>query len=386
MKKLKICYIGWANSIHVERWVKWFADRGHEVHLITDAIKEIEGVFQYDIKTNSTYRSRLERYIDLQFNINNKHLKRIGEIFRLRKLIKKIKPVILHSFSLWYPGYLGVYSGFHPYVITVLDGDVLWVKDNTNLFTKLRTKYALTHSDYVVGESEHLISAAVKTGVRKERAAVNKIGVDKKYFYFKENKEEAKKLLGLEGCKVVLSPRSISPFYNIDLVLNTVKEVSKNVKNVKYVFLGHHVDEKYFNELKDKAMKNGVDRYCSFIGKVDYITVAKYHQASDVFISLSPKDSGPMALQEAMACGAVPVISDLPSVKELIQDGFNGLLVNPNNGDQIVMSVIKLLDDDEMRNNYVQKNRKIAQEMCDQEKEMNKMESMYYQVIEDKKG
>ena len=32
--KLKICFIGWADSIHVQRWVKWFARQGHEVHLI----------------------------------------------------------------------------------------------------------------------------------------------------------------------------------------------------------------------------------------------------------------------------------------------------------------------------------------------------------------
>ena len=43
-KKLKICFIGWANSEHVKRWVKWFADMGHEVHLLSNVYEDIPGV------------------------------------------------------------------------------------------------------------------------------------------------------------------------------------------------------------------------------------------------------------------------------------------------------------------------------------------------------
>ena len=32
---MKICYLANAASIHTVRWVKYFTDRGHEVHLIS---------------------------------------------------------------------------------------------------------------------------------------------------------------------------------------------------------------------------------------------------------------------------------------------------------------------------------------------------------------
>lgn len=41
---MKICYIGNSQSIHLQRWVKWFSEKGHEVHLITDNLKEIERI------------------------------------------------------------------------------------------------------------------------------------------------------------------------------------------------------------------------------------------------------------------------------------------------------------------------------------------------------
>ena len=32
---MKICYLADAGSVHTQRWVKYFADKGHEVHLIS---------------------------------------------------------------------------------------------------------------------------------------------------------------------------------------------------------------------------------------------------------------------------------------------------------------------------------------------------------------
>ena len=32
---MRICYIGDAQSIHMQRWVEWFANKGHEIHLIS---------------------------------------------------------------------------------------------------------------------------------------------------------------------------------------------------------------------------------------------------------------------------------------------------------------------------------------------------------------
>jgi len=45
---MKICYFADAQSIHTQRWVKHFAEKGHEVHLISFTNAEIENVnFHY---------------------------------------------------------------------------------------------------------------------------------------------------------------------------------------------------------------------------------------------------------------------------------------------------------------------------------------------------
>jgi len=99
-------------------------------------------------------------------------------------------------------------------------------------------------------------------------------------------------------------------------------------------------------------------------------------------VSVSQYDSGPVALQEAMACGDVPVISDLPSVREWITDDWNGLLVDPENVDQIADSIIDLLQNDTKRDRFAEINWKLIQEKGDQEFWMGKMEKLYYEVFE----
>ncbi len=41
---MKICYFADAQSIHTQRWVKHFAERGHEVRLISYKKAKIENV------------------------------------------------------------------------------------------------------------------------------------------------------------------------------------------------------------------------------------------------------------------------------------------------------------------------------------------------------
>ena len=42
---MKICYLANGNSVHTKKWLKYFVEKKHEVHLITfSSSAEIEGV------------------------------------------------------------------------------------------------------------------------------------------------------------------------------------------------------------------------------------------------------------------------------------------------------------------------------------------------------
>ncbi len=209
MKKLKICNIGWANSIHVERLMKWLAKKGHDVSIITNCPKEIEGVKIYDLSSKPDLRPRIERFKELSFNLYWRWLRKLNEIIRIRKLVKQISPDIVHSYTLWYPGYLGVYIKGYPFVVTVLNGDVLWKEKRVGIYTWIRTKCAIKKADLIIGESEELLNACIKHGATENKVQLMRRGVDLARFNYCTNKQEIRRQLGLqETSEVVLSPRN----------------------------------------------------------------------------------------------------------------------------------------------------------------------------------
>ena len=66
-------------------------------------------------------------------------------------------------------------------------------------------------------------------------------------------------------------------------------------------------------------------------------------------------------------------------------DKINGFLVNPSDEKQIADAITALLLNDPLRAEIAERNWKIAQDKCDQEKEMQKMEDLYYKVMEESK-
>ena len=56
------------------------------------------------------------------------------------------------------------------------------------------------------------------------------------------------------------------------------------------------------------------------LGRVPHPEMARYYSAADIFISASHREGSGYALIEAMACGVVPVVTDIPSHRTIAGD------------------------------------------------------------------
>ena len=92
-----------------------------------------------------------------------------------------------------------------------------------------------------------------------------------------------------------------------------------------------------------------------------------------------------IAMQEAMACGAVPVMSDLPCVREWIDHDQNGILTPAKDIKRLANEIIELLENNEKRSSFVERNLKLIEEKGDQEMWMKQVEDLYYSLL-NKKG
>jgi len=91
---------------------------------------------------------------------------------------------------------------------------------------------------------------------------------------------------------------------------------------------------------------NGMEDYCRFIGTVDDVRPCLY--AADAFLMTSSWEGLPIAAVEAMSTGLPTVLYNVYGLRDLLQDGRGGLLIDPCE-DSLVKALLKMIDDPQLR-------------------------------------
>ena len=105
--------------------------------------------------------------------------------------------------------------------------------------------------------------------------------------------------------------------------------------------------DKLFMEVKPEF------RYTIF-SNVDDETLAKLYSSSDVFIFTSYKEGFGLPPLEAMASGTAVVTTDCGGIRDYAVDGYNSLITPPGDPMAIAEAVIKILNDQRLRDKLSQ--------------------------------
>ena len=87
---MKVCFISEAQSIHTQRWTKGLVQAGCEIHLISSSNVRISGVELHHLPIYSA-----------------NPFAQIRNIIRIRRLIHRLKPDVIHLFGLFSVNSLG---------------------------------------------------------------------------------------------------------------------------------------------------------------------------------------------------------------------------------------------------------------------------------------
>lgn len=98
--------------------------------------------------------------------------------------------------------------------------------------------------------------------------------------------------------------------------------------------------------IREQLAHSGLDQVVDMPGKVD---CARHVRTFDIFVQSSRNEGCPNTLLEAMANGLPCVATNVGGVSEVIENGVNGLLVTPENPEQLAASLQCLLEKQEVR-------------------------------------
>lgn len=104
-------------------------------------------------------------------------------------------------------------------------------------------------------------------------------------------------------------------------------------------------DGKQQAELKDYADKLGIADLVQWTGRVDYACLGSYFTAADTFILPTLEDTWGMVVLEAMTLGTSVICSKFAGASELIVEGKNGYVVDPNSAEALATAMQHFVDD-----------------------------------------
>jgi glycosyltransferase involved in cell wall biosynthesis len=108
--------------------------------------------------------------------------------------------------------------------------------------------------------------------------------------------------------------------------------------------------------LKELVVELGVGDLVMFHGWIDNSKVPVALNSGDIFVFPSLKEGMPNALLQAMACGMPVIATRISGILPLIDEGVNGLLVDPGSSGQIASAILQLLGSAPMRKAMGEKN------------------------------
>jgi len=346
--KMKICYIADAQSIHTQRWVKWFAERGHEVHLITDKPAEIDNVKIYPVKGRG------------------KKINFLIRAWETRKLVKKIKPDILHVHYAFGYGTFGAFANYHPFIVTAWGSDVL-IEPKESFLKRHVVKYVLKKADVVHSVGKNLTKELVTLVADQKKIITVPMGINIDIF-----NPSVEPLFKKEN--IVISTRNLEPIYNVELLIKAIPLVVNEIPDVEFIIAGEGGQRAY---LENMAKKLSVSEHVRFVGHIPNKELPKWLTSSKVYVSTSLSDSLGISNLEAMACGVFPVATNLPAIREWIKDDENGFLVPVDKPKILAQKIVKALQGNILRRKAAEINQKIIKERVDWNKNFKKLEELY---------
>jgi len=359
---MKICFLGNAQIIHTRRWVQYFANAGHEVHLIslTSSFESMKNVHYYEIK-----------------KMPLRVLNTISLILRVKKLIKSIEPEILHVHYAGMYGLVGSLSRFHPFVLTAWGSDIL-IAGQSRIKSTL-VKFVLNKADLITCDADHMIDAMLKLGAEKKKIKFINFGVDTNKFHPEKQNNDLRYKLGITNSPVIISLRTLEPLYDVGTLIKAVPHVLDETPNAIIVIAATGPQER---ELKKMATSLGVAESIKFVGFISNDELPQYLNMADIYVSTSTSDAGiASSTAEAMSCGLPVITTDFGANGDWIIDGKGGFLVPIKKPEILAEKIIYLVNNAEKRKKFGETNKSIIKDRNDYYIEMKKMEDLYLKLI-----
>ena len=184
-------------------------------------------------------------------------------------------------------------------------------------------------------------------GVPRERIWMFRNGIDKALFQGDFDKQALRRELGLpEDAKIILWTSQLVNWKHPERLFDALPAVLAQAPETRVLILGDGPMRGYLETLSQQL---GISHAVRFDGFVSRNKLPAYFHAADIFTAFYDYGNIGNSTLEAMLCGLPIVALDNGHTADVVHHGETGLLIPPEQPDQISDALLTLLQDDSLR-------------------------------------
>lgn len=241
-------------------------------------------------------------------------LRNMRRVRAMRRLVREFNPDLVHGHYLTVGGLYAALSGGRRIVGSAWGSDIYY-GPKRSFKERLILKYVLRRCDFVFAGTKDMADCVRKNGYKGDMA-IFRFGVDPAVFRRTSPR-------GVTGFNI-LSIRPCSRIYNTLVIVNAFKIGLPQMGNaILWLFdFGNMVDEVHRAIDADQQLRERV----RFIPRKSFDEMVEVYNGADVAVSIPDSDSAAASVLEAMACEVPVIASDIPPMREWIEEGATGYL------------------------------------------------------------
>lgn len=384
---MRVLIVAMGHSIHTARWINQISDQGWDIHLFPSidygkVHPDIENVTVH----HTVYGAQINKKVKIKgfplyygpaVFIVNAVLKKIipnYRVLQLKRLIRKLKPDVVHSQEIQHGAYLTletkrkIKDKFPPWIVTNWGSDIYLFGRLSEHEPKIRE--VLASCDYYSCECKRDVGLAREYGFKGEVLPVfpNAGGFDIEFVSSLKRpaKVSERRLVMLKGNQSWAGRPLVG--------LRALERCAEILKGYEVAIYAASKDVIIAAELFTKS--TGVPTRiipCNTAHK----EMLKLHGQARISIGLSISDAISTSLLEAMVMGSFPIQSWTACANEWVEDGVTGLIVPPDDPDVIEKAIRRTIIDDELVNSAAELNWQTVLERLDHNKLKAKVMDFY---------
>lgn len=205
---------------------------------------------------------------------------------------------------------------------------------------------AVREADLVTCETQEVKERCISEyGVNPEKIEICYNGIEEDVF-FKREDDEIKRVIDqrfLGYNNIILSCSRVVNGKNLEGILHALNLIKNDFPGLVHIHMGAEPDPEKKTELLRLRSKLGLEDISFFLGVQPKKDLPFYYSLADAYVLPSFWEGMNRSLREALFCETPVLTTNYGSTTEYVKDGYNGVLIDPYDIEDIAKGLEKIL-------------------------------------------